>query len=111
MTGLAILVGTISGAASALLTLAVASGSTLAMLLFLVVPLPIMLASLAWHHSAGLIGAAAGTAILALTTSWAAARGFALSAALPAWWLAYLALLGRQATQPRRHPGHRGHRR
>lgn len=97
MNGLSIVIGLVSGVASALLTLAVTAGSTLALLLFLFVPLPIMIAAMAWHHVAGLIGVLSASGILALLAGWAAARGFALSAGLPAWWLAYLALLGRPA--------------
>jgi hypothetical protein len=66
-------------------------------MLFYVAPLPILIASLGWNHRTGLIGAAVGGAALALVVHPAVGLAFAVVSALPAWWLAYLALLGRAA--------------
>lgn len=95
-------VGIGAGLVSALLFLVVITGSPLAMLLSFIAPLPIFIAALGWQHRAGLVAAAAGGLAIAILTSAAglglnpmAGFAFALGWALPAWWLAYLALLGR----------------
>ena len=96
-------VGIGAGLVSALLFLVVITGSPLAMLLSFIAPLPIFIASLGWQHRSGLVAAAAGAVAITLVSSAAAGLGlnpmaglaFALGWALPAWWLAYLALLGR----------------
>jgi hypothetical protein len=94
-----VLIGLSAGTAAALLFASVASGSTAAMLLLLLAPLPILIAALGWSHWAGLIAAAAAAACLAvvgvdfLTV-------FLFGVGLPAWWLSYLALLARPAPPP-----------
>src|SRR5260370_1122249 len=94
-----VLIGLGAGTAAALLFASVASGSTAAMLLLLLAPLPILIAALGWSHWAGLIAAAVAAACLAvvgvdfLTV-------FLFGVGLPAWWLSYLALLARPAPPP-----------
>lgn len=90
-----VLVGIGAGLASALLFGAVIAGSPLAMLLFFVAPLPIFIASLGWQHRSGLVAVLAGGIATGLALTPSAGFAFALGWALPAWWLAYLALLGR----------------
>jgi hypothetical protein len=91
-----VLVGLGAGAAAALLFASVVSGSLAAVFLFYLAPLPIMIAALGWSHMAGLIAAASATALVAILS------GVFLVAvpviAFGAWWLGYLALLARPAT-------------
>src|SRR5262249_25234390 len=59
-------------------------------------PLPILIAALGWSHMAGLIAAASATAaIVALSGTFFVAVPVI---AFGAWWLGYLALLARPAT-------------
>lgn len=92
-----LLVGAAAGIASAMLTLSLATGSLLAILLFLFAPLPIMIVALGWHQAAGMIGAVVGSTLLLFLFGGDSARAYALSVGLPAWWLAYLALLAQPA--------------
>ena len=91
-----VLVGLGAGAAAALLFASVVSGSLAAVFLFYLAPLPIMIAALGWSHMAGMIAAASATALVAILS------GVFLIAvpviAFGAWWLGYLALLARPAT-------------
>jgi len=91
-----ILVGLGAGAAAALLFASVVSGSIAAIFLFYLAPLPILIAALGWSHVAGLIAAASATAVVV-----ALSRVFFIAVpviAFGAWWLGYLALLARPAT-------------
>jgi len=91
-----ILVGLGAGAAAALLFASVVSGSIAAIFLFYLAPLPILIAALGWSHVAGLIAAASATAaIMALSGTFFIAVPVI---AFGAWWLGYLALLARPAT-------------
>ena len=90
-----LLVGLVAGVASALLFAVVVTGSALAVGLSLVAPLPIFIAALGWSHRAGLVAVAAGGVATAFAFRPAAGLAFGLGWALPAWWLAFLALLGR----------------
>lgn len=90
------LIGLAAGAASALLFASFASGSLLSVPLFYLSPLPILLAALGWNHVAALIAAAIAALALGIyfgTTFFVV--GFLVGVGLPAWWLGYLALLGR----------------
>jgi hypothetical protein len=88
-------IGIGAGLVSALLFGVVITGSPLAMLLSFIAPLPIFIASLGWNHRSGLVASLAGGLAMAAAFSWTAGIAFTLGWALPAWWLAYLALLGR----------------
>lgn len=91
-----ILIGLGAGAAAALLFASVVSGSIAAIFLFYLAPLPILIAALGWSHVAGLIAAASATAaIVALSGTFFVAVPVI---AFGAWWLGYLALLARPAT-------------
>src|SRR5262247_1888254 len=91
-----VLVGLGAGAAAALLFASVASGSITAVILFYLAPLPIAIAALGWGHLSGLIAAAVATTVVALLS------GIFFIAvpviAFGAWWLGYLALLARPAS-------------
>ncbi len=89
-----------AGAVSALLFGVVAVGSPAGMLLSYLAPLPILIVALGWHHLVGLLAAISGALILSFVLRSSAGLAFALGPALPAWWIAYLALLGR--ADPRR---------
>ena len=90
-----VLVGLAAGAAAALLCASIASGSVLATLLLYLSPLPIMIAALGFSHWAGLVAAFTAAAGLGSLLGLLFFAGFLLGMALPAWWLAYLALLAR----------------
>jgi hypothetical protein len=91
-----VLVGLGAGAAAALLFASVASGSIAAVILFYLAPLPIAIAALGWGHLSGLIAAAVATTVIAILS------GIFFIAvpviAFGAWWLGYLALLARPAS-------------
>jgi hypothetical protein len=91
------LVGLAAGLCSALLFVSLLSGSVLSLLLFCLVPLPILIATLGWSHWAGLVAIAAAAIALALATGPLRLIDFPLGVGLPAWWLGYLALLARPA--------------
>jgi hypothetical protein len=94
MNATILLVGLASGAASAALTFAIAAGSFFSVFLSVFASLPILIAALGWRHHAGLIGSLAGTASVWLVLGFDYAAIYAISVALPAWWLGYVALLG-----------------
>lgn len=85
-----------AGAASAFLVASVAAGSPLALPLFYLAPLPVLIVGLGWAHQAALI--AVVTASLAIGTFFGGELLFAYIAGvgLPAYVLAYLALMARQ---------------
>ena len=89
------MIGFGAGAVSALLYAAAASGSPLALTLLYVAPLPILLAGIGWRHHAGIVGAVFGALSLTLLIGPKTGLYFAIAVGLPAWWLAYLALLAR----------------
>jgi len=84
-----------AGAASALLFASVATGSLVATLLFYLASLPILIAAMGWGHLAGLLGALLAATGLGLTLGFYFFIAFLFGVGLPAWWLGYLALLGR----------------
>ncbi|PZO00505.1 MAG: hypothetical protein DCF30_09425 [Hyphomicrobiales bacterium] len=89
------LVGIGAGLVAALLFSVVITGSPLAVLLYSAAPLPIFIAALGWNHRAGLFAVAAGAIAVTIALSLPAGFAFAFIIALPAWWIAYLALLAR----------------
>ncbi|BCJ90839.1 membrane protein [Terrihabitans soli] len=105
MNATTLLVGLASGAASAALTFAVGAGSLFSVFLAIFAQLPILIAALGWRHHAGLIGSIAGSVFVYLLLDFDGALGYALSVALPAWWLGYLALLGQPADPDRPEQG------
>jgi hypothetical protein len=103
------LVGLGAGAAAALLFASATSGSWLSILLFYLAPLPIMIAGLGWSHWAAAVAALSGAILVPFFGALGMGAGlgdgpkfalffiFLVSAGIPAWWLSYLALLGRPA--------------
>lgn len=88
-------IGAAAGFVSALLFAVVTSGNALSLLLYLVAPLPILIAALGWNHRAGLTGAVVASALIAILFSPLVGLVFAVSVGLPSWWFAYLLLLAR----------------
>ena len=88
-------IGIGAGLVSALLFGVLLKATPLAIVLYLLAPLPILIVGLGWSHKAALVAAATGSLALALVVSPFLGLGFGTYLALPAWWLAYLALLGR----------------
>jgi hypothetical protein len=99
------LVGLGAGAAAALLfasvtsITAVPSGfAALALLLFYLAPLPILIAALGWSHLAGLIAAATATVLVVILAGKLFIAVPVMAISFGAWWLGYLTLLARPAT-------------
>jgi hypothetical protein len=90
-----LLIGVGAGAAAALLFASVASGVGFSVILFYLAPLPIMIVALGWSHWAGLTAALAASAMLGAAFGVLFFVTFLTSVGAPAWWLGYLALLGR----------------
>ena len=88
-------IGIGAGLVSALLFGMLLKATPLAIVLYLLAPLPILIVGLGWSSRAALAAAASGSLALALVVSPYLGLGFAAYLAVPAWWLAYLALLGR----------------
>jgi hypothetical protein len=84
-----------AGVTSALMYASIISGALFSVLLCFLAPLPLLVAALGW----GPFCAAAGglVAATALATVFGLAHGiaYAISVALPAWWLGHITLLGR----------------
>lgn len=88
-------IGMGAGVAAALLFASVTSGVAISVILFYLAPLPIMIVALGWTHWAGLVAAVAGAAMLGGAFGIFFFATFLTSVGAPAWWLGYLALLGR----------------
>src|SRR5262245_53226958 len=91
-----LLVAVGAGTAAALLFASVATGSLFATLLFYLASLPILIAAIGWGHLAGLLGAILAAIGLGAALGFYFFVAFLFGVGLPAWWLGYLALLGRQ---------------
>ncbi|WP_430929529.1 hypothetical protein [Methylobacterium tardum] len=89
-------IGIGAGLVSALLFGVLLKATPLAILLYLVAPLPILIVGLGWSHKAALAAVATGSLALALLIAPFMGLAFGAYIALPAWWLAYLTLLGRE---------------
>jgi Predicted membrane protein (DUF2232) len=88
------------GAVSALLFAVISTSSPLAFPLYLVAPLPILIATLGFTQQAGLI--ASLTAFVATSILFTPLAGVihAVSISLPSWFIGYLALLARPSNDP-----------
>ena len=71
------------------------SGIGFSVILFYLAPLPIMIVALGWSHWAGFTAAVAAAAMLGGAFGILLLGTFLASVGAPAWWLGYLALLGR----------------
>jgi hypothetical protein len=93
-------IGIGAGAAAALLFASVTSGTLLSIPLFYLAPLPIMIAGLGWSYWAALTAALTGALALGLVFGAVFLFAFLVGAGVPAWWLAYLAMLARPVAAP-----------
>ena len=90
-----VLIALIAGAASALMFASIISGALISLVLFYLAPLPLMVASIGWGPLSASIGGIAAAAGLGAMFGLPYCLAFAVTVALPAWWLGHLALLGR----------------
>ena len=90
-----VLIAIAAGCASALMFASIISGALISVLLFYLAPLPLMVAALAWGPLCATIGGIAAATGLGVIFGIPYCIAFAVSVALPAWWLGHLALLGR----------------
>lgn len=90
-----ILIAVASGLASALMFASIVSGALISIVLFYLAPLPLMVAALGWGSATALIGGIVAALGLGGIFGFPYMAAFALSIALPAWWLGYLTLLAR----------------
>jgi hypothetical protein len=84
-----------AGCASALMFASIISGALISLVLFYLAPLPLMVAALGWGPIAATIGGIAAASGLGAIFGLPYCIAFAVTVALPAWWLGHLALLGR----------------
>ena len=89
------LIGLGAGTASALLFVSTARGTAWALALANLAQLPIMIAAIGWTHHAAMVAVLLASAGLAFTLGATVAITFLIAIGLPAWWIGYLALLGR----------------
>jgi hypothetical protein len=83
------------GCASALMFASIVSGALISLLLFYLAPLPLMVAALGWGPLSATIGGISAAVGLGAIFGLPYCIAFAVTVALPAWWLGHLALLGR----------------
>jgi hypothetical protein len=92
-----VLIALAAGCASALMFASIVSGALISLLLFYLAPLPLMVAALGWGPLSATIGGIAAATGLGAIFGLPYCIAFAVTVALPAWWLGHLALLGRPA--------------
>src|ERR1700731_4506562 len=93
-----LLIAIAAGSASALMFASIVSGALISLLLFYLAPLPLMVAALGWGPLSATIGGIAAACGLGVIFGLPYCIAFAVTVALPAWWLGHLALLGRPVT-------------
>ena len=93
MTG--ILIALAAGLASATMFASIISGALISLVLFYLAPLPLMVAALGWGSATALVGGGIAAIGLGLVFGIPYMAAFALTIALPAWWLGHLTLLAR----------------
>lgn len=95
-----LLIALAAGAASAVMFASIVSGALVSIFLFYLAPLPLMVACLGWGPMTATIGGIAAATSLGLLFGMGYLAIFAITIALPAWWLGHLALLGRPFEAP-----------
>lgn len=90
------LIALIAGAASALMFASIISGALISLVLFYLAPLPLMVAAIGWGPLCASLGGIAAAVGLGALFGLPYCIAFAVTVALPAWWLGHLVLLGRQ---------------
>lgn len=91
-----VLIALIAGAASALMFASIISGALISLVLFYLAPLPLMVAAIGWGPLCASLGGIAAAIGLGALFGLPYGIAFAVTVALPAWWLGHLVLLGRQ---------------
>ncbi len=84
-----------AGAASALMFASTISRVRLSLVLLYLAPLPLMVAAIGWGPRSAAMGGIAAATALGLLFGLPYAVSYVLMAALPAWWLGHLVMLGR----------------
>src|SRR5271163_1434561 len=90
-----VLIAIAAGSASALMFASIVSGALISVLLFYLAPLPLMVAAMVWGPLSATVGGIAAAIGLGAIFGLPYCIAFAVTVALPAWWLGHLALLGR----------------
>jgi hypothetical protein len=91
-----VLIGLAAGCASALMFASIISGALISLVLFYLASLPLMVASIGWGPLCASLGGIAAAIGLGALFGLPYCIAFAVTVALPAWWLGHLVLLGRQ---------------
>ncbi|OAF09825.1 hypothetical protein AYJ54_11495 [Bradyrhizobium centrolobii] len=94
------LIALIAGAASALMFASIVSGALISLVLFYLAPLPLMVVSIGWGPLCASLGGIAAAIGLGALFGLPYCLAFAVTVALPAWWLGHLVLLGRHVGAP-----------
>jgi hypothetical protein len=90
-----LLIALAAGCASALMFASIISGALISLLLFYLAPLPLMVAAIGWGPLSATVGGIAAAIGLGVIFGLPYCIAFAVTVAVPAWWLGHLALLGR----------------
>src|SRR5439155_10682300 len=90
-----VLVALAAGCASALMFASIISGALISLVLFYLAPLPLMVAAIGWGPFSAAIGGIAAASTLGVLFGMPYGIAYALTVALPAWWLGHLVMLGR----------------
>src|SRR3569832_1954479 len=90
-----VLIAVIAGAASALMFASIISGALISLVLFYLAPLPLMVAAIGWGPLCASLGGIAAAIGLSALFGLPFCIAFAVTVALPAWWLGHLVLLSR----------------
>ena len=93
-----VLIAIAAGSASALMFASIISGALISLLLFYLAPLPLMVVALGWGPLGATVGGIVAAIGLGAIFGLPYCIAFAVTVALPAWWLGHLALLGRPMT-------------
>ncbi|MEK9280056.1 hypothetical protein MTR72_10440 [Bradyrhizobium sp. ISRA442] len=94
------LIALIAGAASALMFASIVSGALISLVLFYLAPLPLMVVAIGWGPLCASLGGIAAAIGLGALFGLPYCIAFAVTVALPAWWLGHLVLLGRHVGAP-----------
>ena len=89
-----------AGCASALMFASIISGALISLVLFYLAPLPLMVAAIGWGPLSAAMGGVAAASTLGLLFGMPYGIAYALTVALPAWWLGHLVMLGRPGALP-----------
>lgn len=90
-----VLIGIAAGAASGLMFASVISRALISALLLYLASMPLMVAALGWGPLSATIGGIAAAISIGALFGLHHCIAYALSVAVPAWWLGHLAMLGR----------------